>query len=90
MPSAAARQLAVLADLNMLVDVAAPPCYDAELVAQHGLADPSQALQQLAPPAAPDEETLKGHIHGLDLCGSASELVGSGAGTWVVGVRDQT
>ncbi len=78
---------AIVAHLNVLVDVAAPCGRPRELVQQNRLPDAVQTREELAFPAPPDEQPLERHVELPDLRGPPGELVGTGARSRVVGVE---
>ncbi|HZQ86082.1 MAG TPA: hypothetical protein VFA83_14645 [Acidimicrobiales bacterium] len=84
------RQPALLGDLDVLVEQLPPVHLPAgqmlELVQQHGLPDPPQPGEDLAPPGPAHQHPLQGHVHGLDLPLPTDQRRRAGPGPRAVGV----
>jgi len=81
-------ELAVLTDLDVLVEVAPTPGALLELVEHDRLADAAQPRQQLTAAVPTEQEPLQGDVHGVDLPVAAHQCRGTGAGTRAVRVPD--
>ena len=84
----AGGELAVLTDLDVLVEVAPAPGALLELVEHHRLADPAEPGQELAAAVPTEQEPLQGDVYGVDLAVPAHQCGGTGAGARAVRVPD--